>query len=660
MLKIAPLLLIPLACIIIYSGTLNHPFHFDDYTDIVENQTIRSITNQDIWSASRPLAYLTFALNYSIHGLDVQGYHIFNIAMHTATSLLVWWLILLFFRTPQLKNHTTASYRKHIALFTALLFSVHPIQIQAVTYIVQRMAMMATFWYLLALCCYIQARLIKKQPIAQTLLFAATIGAGVCSLMTKQIGATLPFTILLFEYAFLGKAARLRKILLSIVAVYTVSATAILYKGGILWRTIKSQQGSPDGITSLEYMVTQIRVLVTYLRLLVFPIQQNLDYDYPINSNIFHIPTLLSSIFLGCLLFLAIKVWKSHRMVAVSIFWFFLTLAVESSIITLPNVIFEHRLYLPSFGILLGLIAIVFTAQKGQYWRWKSLLLVGIVIIMSLLTVQRNHVWSSELLLWQDIVNKSPGKARPWNNRGELYRKAGNLDKALADYSHAIDIYPAYPEARNNRGALYQFQGKYAQALADYDIAIKAGKGRRAELHFNRGLCFYMQRDYQSAKTDFHIALERRPRYTKALMNLGNVYVKLRKYNQARTYYNNILESGIVFDDVHFNIGISYFEEKKWKQAIVHFEETTQLNNKHANAYLLQGQCFFQIRNMENAQSSLSKAIELNPQLGTAWAYLGYVQLKLGQQQIARKNIEKAQKLGVIIHSDVLSKISKI
>ncbi|MGZ6224600.1 MAG: tetratricopeptide repeat protein, partial [Syntrophales bacterium] len=155
-------ILICLMGIIAYSNSFNCSFHFDDIPTIEKNIAIRNLSNVKAWwgfCPSRPIGYLSFALNYHFHRLDVWGYHLVNLAIHIANALLVWWLVMLTMATPLMRAQPISRHKGAMALFAALLFVSHPLATKSVTYIVQRLASLATLFYLLSLALYVKGRL---------------------------------------------------------------------------------------------------------------------------------------------------------------------------------------------------------------------------------------------------------------------------------------------------------------------------------------------------------------------------------------------------------------------------------------------------------------------------------------------------------------------
>lgn len=229
-----------------------------------------------------------------------------------------------------------------------------------------------------------------------------------------------------------------------------------------------------------EYLVTQPRVIVTYLRLLFLPIHQNIDYDYPLYHSIsdpnVYLPflLLLSILCLGCYLLYKSRIpHNMSRLIAFGIFWFFLTISVESSIIPIPMVIAEYRMYLPSAGIFIAFSTAIFHYGERlkiakhllTVMRYRFFILTGIVIVLLSATYSRNTVWQNEVSLWKDAALKSPNKSRPFNNVGYALKNAGNFQDAAIYLERAVALDPDYQEALNNLAITYRTIGRRDEAL---------------------------------------------------------------------------------------------------------------------------------------------------------------------------------------------------
>ncbi|MBI5408913.1 MAG: tetratricopeptide repeat protein [Nitrospirae bacterium] len=459
-----------------YSNTFNVPFQWDDKHNIAENsaigepQLLLEGSDQRLgdFFKRRIVGYLSFALNYKLHGLDVTGYHIFNLLVHILNALLVYALIRLMLSA--MNTETKSPFNEYVPLFVSLLFVVHPIQTQAVTYIVQRFTSLATMFYLLSLVLYMKFRSSGK---VFTYIFAVL--SAVLAMKTKEIAFTLPIMIALCEAFFFKGAFKKRFLYLApfLLTMLIIPLTLIGLKDSGLSESIGSAARLATDMSRWDYLFTQFRVIVTYLRLLILPINQNLDYDYPVHNSFFNWEVLPSFLLLSSIIILGVYLIKRNRLVSFGIFWFFVTLSVESSVIPIQDVIFEHRVYLPSIGAIVAAVA----ASPYLIRMRKALaaLLVTILLFFSVLSYERNNVWRDEARLWEDAVRKSPEKARAYLGLGNAYMKKGRLAESIDSLSTAIELNPQYAEAYLSRGTAYLFGGMKDLAAEDYAIynAIK-------------------------------------------------------------------------------------------------------------------------------------------------------------------------------------------
>lgn len=540
------IILICLVGVIAYSNSFDCSFHFDDTFFIEQNTAIRSLSNVKAWWGfyrSRPIVFLSFALNYHFHGFDVWGYHLVNLAIHIVNAVLVWWLVMLTMATPVMRGQPVSRHKGAMALFTALLFVSHPLATQSVTYIVQRMASLATLFYLLSLALYVKGRLGRGNKERRVLFFyTGSILCAVLGMLTKEIVFTLPFALILYEYSFIrtdtwkidikDRGIQVPVIILGIFIVF-ISLTFSLR----IFNPKRPFLGYDFPITAWQYLLTQFSVILTYIRLFIVPVNQNLDYDYPISYSLFEWHTIFGLLFLTGILVLGILLFRRYRLIAFGIFWFFLTLSVESSIIPIAHdVIFEHRTYLPGLGFFLVLMGIVFYFFWDRYRQVAVGALVLLILTNTVLTYERNKVWASEYTLWADCLKKSPNKARPFYNYGREVAFAGQASEALMYYDKAIQLNPRFRDAYYNRGIAYGKLGNHNQAIGDFNRAIEIDP-KYAEAYNSRGIAYNNLGNYTLAIGDFDRAIEINPKYAEAYYNRAIAYNNLGNDNQAIENY---------------------------------------------------------------------------------------------------------------------------
>ncbi|RJP17617.1 MAG: tetratricopeptide repeat protein [Deltaproteobacteria bacterium] len=539
----------------IYSNTLHSPFVFDDGPSITRNPTIKSLENffgnstgYDKYP-TRFIGYLTFALNYAVGAFDPFGYHIFNLTIHMINSLLVYFFVLITFHTPFMKKSLPEATAREISMISGMLFLVHPVQTGAVTFVVQRLTSLTTTFYLVSLLFYIVSRIqyVSRSKSSENKFFLYLTSSLIFCLIamkTKEISFTLPFIILIYECfffdgPFMRRACFLLPFLLSLLII-PLSLIDVRAPLGEVLSDIDNATKVQTDLSRGEYLLTQLSVIVTYIRLLILPINQNLDYDYPIYRSLFDPRILFCA---GFLLFLfGIALWfffrsrrpssASFRVLSFGIFWFFVTLSIESSLVPIVDVIFEHRIYLPSVGAFLSL-AVAASLISGKWnskaWTW---MLILIMATFSVATYKRNMIWRDDLSLWSDNVKKSPGKGRPHYNLGNSYYLRGMTYEAIQEFQEAIRMDSSYADAYLNLGVAYASIGEEEKAMAALHKAIQF-KPDDPESHYNLGLLYGNKGSGNLAIEQYKKALSLNPASVNARNNLGIALAESGRIDEA-------------------------------------------------------------------------------------------------------------------------------
>lgn len=574
---------------IAYSNSFDCSLHFDDIPYIAENITIRNLSNVTAWwnfVPSRPIGTLSFALDYHFHRLDVWGYHLVNLAIHIVNAVLVWWLVLLTMATPVMKVQPISRHKGAMALFTALLFVSHPLATQSVTYIVQRLASLATLFYLLSLALYVKGRLGEGNKDKLIIFsYAGSILCAILGMLTKEIVFTLPLALLLYEFSFIKTNTwkidlKDKGIYIPIIILAIFIAIFFLNFSFGIFNPIPPllNQGYDSPITAGEYLLTQFSVILTYIRLFILPVNQNLDYDYPISHSLLEWHALFGLLSLTGILIVGLLLFRRYRLISFGIIWFFLTLSVESSIIPISqNVIFEHRTYLPSIGFFLVLTGVVFYFIWDQY-RQVSVGALGLLILTNtVLTYERNGVWKSEYTLWADCLKKSPNKPRPLNAYGKAIADAGNVSEALRYYNRAIEMNPRFFIAYENRGNAKAKLGDYGGAIADYEETLRINP-YHADGHYNLGNALAHEGKMREAVAQFKEAVRIRPRVAEYQNNLGYVLALLGKEDEAITHFREAIRLKPDLADAHNNLGSALLSRGEIDGAINSYRAALRIN----------------------------------------------------------------------------------
>jgi tetratricopeptide (TPR) repeat protein len=619
-----PFLGIALLGIIVYSNTFNSQFVFDDEIYITDNPAIKDsayilhpseaadlrlkkVVNR--YLGTRPVAYLTFMENYTIGGLDPRGFHITNLAIHIAAALLVYAFVLVSFRTPRLENSQLRQSAGGIALMSALLFVCHPVQTESVTYITQRFGSLAAMFYLMSITAYAGSRLsINRTP--RWSLYALCLASAVLAMKSKENAFTLPVAIAMYEYMFFS-GGKGRRLLMLLPLMLTMLIIPLEYR---------LQTDMPRH----EYLFTQLRVIVTYLRLLLLPINQNLDYDIPVYVSFFapgvlvSFAVIASVLGLGVYMLLRSRGGGGGRLAAFGVFWFFLALSVESSVIPISELMFEYRLYLPSAGFMMALSTTAFVMRNRMESSWGRsfpIVLVLAVGLMATAAYARNDVWSSRVSIWEDAAGKSPYKARPHSNLGLAYYNEGLLEPAIREQLVAIRLNPELAEAHLNLGVAYGESGQVYKEIESY-LASLILQPDNAEAHNNLATAYSRVRLSKDAIRHYAIALELNPNLYTTHRNLGNMYMDKGNFEKAIEHYSRALRAGPGLSRSHSSVGNAYSSEMLAFNATVH--------NSLADAYRGVGL-------NSRAIKHYRAALELDPNLDSAHNNLGNIYIAAGQ-----------------------------
>jgi protein O-mannosyl-transferase len=431
------------AAALAYLNSFHGAFQLDDYKVVLSDPAVRSLGGwwSDLGRGIRPLLKLSYALNWA-SGLGIFGFHLVNLLIHLGVSLLV----LLLAR----KLTGSLSRTGWVALFAALLFALHPVQTEAVTYVAGRSASLMALFYLASITAYIRGRL-EGRPL---FTFALSPALFLLALAVKETAATLPAALLLWELTRADRPFRPREALASQAAHLGVFALALTAFFAIPAHRFLIEYSF--GLRGLyENLLSQIHGLATLATHYVLPGRLNFDPDLPI-VNRWSWDLALDAAILGSALAAGFWNLKKRPLVSFAILWIFLQSMAVYAAVPRADILNERHLYLGGFGLslLVATGTARFMQSRPKLHRPVAAAACALVISLGLFTMDRNSVYRSEVSLWEDTAAKSPGKARIHNNLGYAYFLAGRTEEARGAYLEALRIDPAHELARNNLGLL--------------------------------------------------------------------------------------------------------------------------------------------------------------------------------------------------------------
>lgn len=597
------------AVVLLYGHTLNVPFYLDDTRALAENYRLRDLpaTVAKLFS-QRGFTNLTFALNFRLTGWALPPLHLTNIALHAACGLLVWRLL------GRLFSGRT------LPLLGALLFLVHPLQTQAVTYLVQRSAVLAALFSLVALLLYLTFRERRAAGVefSSAACLAPYLGAvlsGAFAVLSKESAATLPLILFVYDRLFpqgseRGGARRLAVYLPFCLVPLALGAATLIglwLQGGekLLYYPLASLQHN----ASLNYLFTQFSVLWIYLRLLLLPYGQALEHDYPVVGALL---TAQNALALAGWLAVLWAAWRFRRQRPLAVFgltWFLLALVVESSVIPLDP-LFEHRLYLAMPGALLAILDLL-TVAFGM--RRAGVLCLIAVLACLPLTWQRNALWNDPTVFFEDNLRVIPDSERAMISLSALYLRESRFAEARALLERAVLAYPGNDRFYINLALLASKEGRPEEAFTRIETGLRRlpavtelyetaaalaqhwGNPMRAEHYLRQGLAH--------------------PETDKARLdnNLGVLFGEEGRSDEALHAFASSLERRAVNPVALRNLGKEYFVRQNWSEAYAALRRALEYEPGHPEALEGLGRTALLLGDVPAARRALAKLEHSDP-----------------------------------------------
>jgi tetratricopeptide (TPR) repeat protein len=687
-----------------YAPVLSAPFAFDDFTNITDNPFLprehldlgpflSSLPRQP--NPFRPLAYLSFALNFVLFGPGPKSFHLVNLAIHLFSCVTLYFLLSIFFRRLGARPKASAAggersrtTHQGFALATTALWALHPVQTEAVSYVVQRMTSLAGLFYLNALLSYVYART-SISPRRRKAAFAGLILFGISACATKETSFTLPVFLLALEYFFFSQpgstgspqvglppSRRWLMGLAFLLLLATLAAALLLGPWTLRWI---SQGYALRDFTLAERLLTQARVVFYYLFLAAWPIPQllRLQYDFSVSHSLLDpVSTLFAALGLIALAAAFLIGLRKRSLRAFGILWFFGQLAIESSFIPL-ELCFEHRLYLP---VAAPVVALVFLVLAPGRFRKARLVLVGMAaLLLGADTYARNRVWTDSRALWRDAVKKSPGSARAWVNLATTYRGQEDLSRALHAYQQAIRLNPRFTDAYLNLSGLYSQLGQTEGAWQAAEKAVTLEPGNvRALLamgeveneagHLQKAYAWYQRAQAQSpdhalvleklgsqllelgdpdgARQLFRRLFNLYPERPGNYLLLGNSYFYQGRWNEAAAAYQQELNRGRDSPEAENNLGIALLKLGRPDQARAAFERAARGAPRVALFQENLCEAYFDLGQFRQAEAACLRSVALDPSLDLGWKKLSEIYTRQGRPGEARQAWERARQAG--------------
>lgn len=579
-----------LFCLLLtYGNSLKSDWLFDDGPNIVENQAVhlKSLDKESLKKTFygfrqdkiyRPIAYLSFGLNYYLGGLDPFGYRITNLIIHYLTAIFLFLFVYRTLKLPRLfASYGRSSYP--IALLTTFLWATNPVQVTAVTCIVQRMTSMAGLFYILSMYLYLLGRTTDIPSKRFVFLLFSTVSAAL-SMGTKENAFMIPVSIYLYDLILIqdlnkGKIFRNLK--------YVIIPTSIL---ALLWLVFFfdilsiAASYSPRPFTLTERLLTEPRVILFYISLLLYPTfgRLMLNHDLTISRSLID-PWTTGPAILTIFACIGLAVWLARKkpLIAYCIAFFFLNHLIEGSFIPL-ELVFEHRNYVPSmlffvpFSILIINCLNYFSYKKTLQWMIAGLI-IFILFAQGHTVFMYNRLFKDPYLLWTDNTQKAPNLSRPYNNVGTALWNKGLFDEALEEFKKAYEL------------------NRYDHPSIK-SVTIK-----------NIGLYYFLINEYKTAMAYFFEALKIEPDFANVHLLLAESMVSMHQLEDAEKTTRHALGRWPNDDQFHALLSLILLKQGLYDKAIKKAWETLNLDHENSVAMRVLGEAYRQKGQYERATS---------------------------------------------------------
>jgi tetratricopeptide (TPR) repeat protein len=584
-----------------YANSFAVPLVFDDEHSIRDNATIRQIWPLGRVLAppdasgvrGRPILNLSFAVSYRLSALEPWGHHAVNLAIHGLAALVLFGLVRRTLLVESLRPDLgAASY--FLALAVALLWTLHPLQTESVTYLVQRGESLMGLFYLLTLYCAVRA-IGTGSNRGWT---AAAIAACALGMGTKEVMASAPIMVLVYDRLLLSGAfsravKRNRGLYLGLAATWIVLG----------WLFAITPHASSIGmkfgdLTPLDYLRTQSSVILHYLRLSLWPSDLSFYYLWPVSRDWPDYGPAMGIV--AAIAGGSFMAWRRHPAVCVAGAWFFLILAPTSSIVPIrTEIAAEHRMYLPLASVIALVVTCGFSCWRrleigAGIGRIVGNTLLGVVVLaaaitLGVLTRQRNEDYRDPAALWSGCIRRDPQNLVAMVNLGVTLQQRGDLDAAIGWYERAIErmpalgsrIYPADPsDVHNNLGFCLYRKGRTTEGMARCREALRI-RPDHAGAMTNIGIALAEQGRLEEAVAQYRRALELRPDQVEARYNLGLALARQGRLAEATENFAAAARARPWFGDAHHNLGVALARMGRLEEAA---EEYAQALREHGDA----------------------------------------------------------------------------
>ncbi|HTU02033.1 MAG TPA: tetratricopeptide repeat protein [Candidatus Sulfotelmatobacter sp.] len=638
---------IALSVLAAYHDCLRAPFVFDDISSITENASIRRLW--PLWLAfsppssgatvgGRPVANLTLAVNYALSGTDPWSYHAVNMILHALAGMTLFGVLRRTLARPVLRGRFGRD-ATLLSLAAALLWTLHPLQTEAVTYVIQRVESLMGLFYLLTIYLFIRSA-DSPRPLGWQ---ACAVAACLLGMATKEVMATAPVVVMLYDRTFVAGSFRdawrqRRGLYLALAATWLPLG---FLAAGVGWSRGGSA-GFSAPVAPAAYWMVQFEAVARYLWLSLWP--HPLVFDY--GTLLVRHPgeAAFCALVVLALVGATLCACRAGARPALGFLgaWTFLILAPSSVVPVATQTVAEHRMYLPLAAVMVLLVLGVYSVAGRKGWVFIGLLALG----LGILTERRNEDYGSAVRLWRDTVSKRPDNARAHCALGfALYSTAGGLPEAISEFEAALRIEPGYSDAENDLGmALEETPGRSEEAIRHFEEALRL-RPEFAQAHYNLGIAFTRARRIPEAVREYEEALRVQPEYPEACNNFGNLLCAIGRRQEGIEQLETAVRLRPDYAKALFDLGNALVQAGRIPDAIGRYEAALRIKPDFAEANNNLGMILCRSGHVLEGLEHIEAAIRTEPGFAPAHYARGTALLQLGRRDEAVAEYERVLQL---------------
>lgn len=632
--------IIVILIVISFFPSLKNGFtNWDDDRLVLDNPHIKSLSFANIIKIFssfhlghyNPFVILSFAIEYHFFKLEPLIYHITNLFLHICNSILVFIFIYLISKS------------NFISSIASILFGIHPLHVESVAWITERKDVLYSFFFLLSLIYYI-----KYKQISNRNFYFVSLLLFIFALLSKGLAITLPVVFLLCDYLLNQKD--IKKLLIEkfpflfFTIVFAVIALLGTYSSGAT--KAEHVYAFSDNFFMANYG------LLFYFRKILFPLNLSALYPFPIKGSDFFTAEFTLSPFVNLIIFIAVAYSsKFTRKIVFGMAFFLVTIFPVLQIIPSgPAIAADRYIYIPSIGLFFIFAEFLFYLFFVRLVNKKILrnilfIITGIIIIIfSILTYKRTHVWKDSLTLWNDVITKYPQSIVAYNNRGSHFLYKKDYQSALKDFDMALKINPNHFRTHYNLGILYTEINEYDKAIKSYKKTLNVYPDYLDALN-NLGIVYVKIGNKDDAFEIFNNVLKKNPNNAEAYNNRGLILMEKGEYDNAIEDFTKAVKSKIFYPQAYYNRGLAFYLKKNYDKAIRDFSEAIKTSVNYSEAYFNRALTYYILKDMQKALNDLNQSLKIKPNYFDAYKLRGNIYDDSGLHNKAIEDFSEAIKI---------------